>query len=331
MKLNRLAHCFAMFLTCGLLSTIGWAQALAADDEEFSAYDLITGKRTSKAECEATTDAVWVSHAKGTDCIRYFASSSVKGAKVAALFFHGDRLDGRSVIPGAQWERRPSTVQAEVEGLSKVNQVPYIFVARPGVFCSSGWHVQRRTPKEYLSLNAAVDAIKAKYGLERVYLGGQSGGAAAVGALLTLGRTDVVCAIASSGPYDALARARDINAAKGLGPTGCDVTGYCDPYNVTDHVETVAASDLRRIFIVGDPNDTNTLFKYQKAFAEKLKSAGHDVTLVEATGRGAMHHGLAHLVNRALGWCHAGFETSRIAELIHTDAYGLNDIRGQTK
>jgi hypothetical protein len=303
------------------------AQPLAADDEEFSNFELLGGKRTSKAQCEATADAVWVEHREGTECIRYFPSSSVKGAKAAAFYFHGERLQGHTIVGDDYKDNRASVLRAEAETDSKVNQVPYIYVARPGTYGSSGWHVERRRLKEYLSLNAAVDAIKARYGLERVYLGGHSGGAASVGAVLTLGRTDVDCAVASSGPFDALARARDKSAQGGQSGNGCDMTGYCDTYNVTDHVDGIAPSTFRRIFVIGDPADSNTPFKYQQAFVEKLKAAGHDATLVEGQGRGAEHHSLGHLVKRTFGWCHAGFETGRIAELIHSDAYGLKDIR----
>lgn len=66
--------------------------------------------------------------------------------------------------------------------------------------------------------------------------GGQSGGATAVGALLTLGRDDVVCAAASSGGFDALARAQDQANQRGIHWNGCDAHGVCGPYNVTDQV-----------------------------------------------------------------------------------------------
>jgi len=201
----------------------------------------------------------------------------------------------------------------------------------PNPELSSGRHSERRKLREYLSVNAAVDAIKARLGLERVHLGGQSGGAATVGALLTLGRDDVVCAVASSGPFDALARARDQLSQSRQGWNGCDTTGVCGIYNVTDHVDGVKRSESRRIFIIGDPQDSNTAFKYQAAFAEKLKTAGHDVTLSEGNALGAAHHSLTHMSNRTLGWCNAGIDSARIVELIRTDAPTLgNEKRSST-
>lgn len=302
----------------------GAVPAQPAEDEEFPVSELVGGKRTTREQCEATRDAVWVAHQEGTECIRYFPSSNVVGARQAALFFHGDQLEGRFVIPGAYRNNRASALRREAEGLAKVNGVPYILVGRPGAYGSSGRHTERRLLKEYLSLNAAVDAIKARYGLVSVHLAGQSGGAASVGALLTLGRTDVICAAASSGVYDALARARDMAGQAGRPWNGCDVHGMCGSYNVTDHVDGVRKSEPRRIFIIGDPNDSNTLFKYQQAFADKLRAAGHDVTLVEGQARGPKHHGLAHMANRTLGWCNAGYDSQRIASLVRGDAPALH-------
>jgi pimeloyl-ACP methyl ester carboxylesterase len=267
---------------------------------------------------------VWVQHRAGSECIRYFPSSNVAGASEAALFFHGDLLEGRLVLSGAYRDNRASVLRAQADTLARLNGVPYIFVGRPGAYGSSGRHTERRRLKEYLSLNAAADAIRARYGLERIHLGGQSGGAASVGALLTLGRTDVGCAVASSGVFDALARARETAQEAGRAWGGCDVHGVCDPYNVTDHVDGVAKSAQRRIFIIGDPTDSNTRFKFQRAFADKLKAAGHEVTLIEAQGRGPKHHGLAHMANRALGWCHAGYDSARIAELVGRNAAALH-------
>jgi len=300
------------------------APAAAVSDEEFSAYELVAGKRTSREECEATADAVWVEHSEGTECIRYYPSSNVAGARRAAFYFHGDLLEGKLVIAGAYRDNRASVQRKAAESLARLNGVPYIVVARPGAYGSSGLHTERRRLKEYLSLNAALDAIKARYGLEEIHLAGQSGGATTVGALLTLGRTDVVCAAASSGGYDALARARDIAMQTSQTWRGCDSHGICNVYNVTDHVDGVAKSSRTRIFVIGDPTDTNTAFRYQAAFAEKLQAAGHRVSLLEGKAGGPQHHHLAFMANRVVGWCNAGFDDARIAGLVQEGAPALH-------
>ena len=175
-------------MVMALTPTLAWPQAAAAEppDEVFPGAALVWGKRTSRSECEATRHAVWVVHKEGEACIRYFPSSNVDGAKTAAFFFHGDLLFGRSVIQGAYGNNKASVLLKKSESLARVHGVPYIFVGRPGAYGSSGSHMERRKIDEYLAMNAAVDAIKAKHGIEKVHLGGQSGGAIVAAALLTL-------------------------------------------------------------------------------------------------------------------------------------------------
>ena len=48
-------------------------------------------------------------------------------------------------------------------------------------------------------MNAALDAIKQRYGFEGFHLAGQSGGSKLVGGLIEL-RHDIACAVAGSGP-----------------------------------------------------------------------------------------------------------------------------------
>lgn len=310
-----------------LISAVCAVAAQNATDDEFPESELMAGKRTSRPECEATTRAVWVEHRESSECIRYFPSSGIDGAKAVVFFFHGDRLSGRFVERGAYRDNKASILLKASENLAKVNRVPYILVGRPGTYGSSGRHTESRALKEYLTLNAAVTAIKAKHGIEKVHLGGQSGGATAVGALLTLGRDDVVCAVAASGGYNALARAQDSALQKGLTWRGCDTNGVCDPYNVVDHVADVRESAERRVFLIGDPQDGNTAYRYQQEFADRLHARGHVAELVPATANDAQHHGLAHMANRALGWCNAALPTSEVVELIRTGAYGLADVR----
>lgn len=320
--MRRLACALAL---CSLLAhTVCSGAEAGPDDEEFSTFELVSGKRTSREECQATRDAVWVEHAEGTECIRYYPSANVVGARRAAFFFHGDVLEGKLVIPGAYKDNHASTLRKTAENLAKLNGVPFILLGRPGAYGSSGLHTERRMLKEYLSINAAVDAIKARYGLTQVLLSGQSGGATAVGVLLTLGRTDVTCAAPASGGYDALARAKDIAMRSGQAWRGCDSHGMCNVYNVTDHAGEVASGIKTRIFIIGDPTDTNTAFQYQAAFAEKLRTAGHRVSLLEARASGPQHHGLSFMATRVLGWCNAGFDDERIAGLVREGALALH-------
>ncbi|HET9470397.1 MAG TPA: hypothetical protein VFO24_04785, partial [Usitatibacter sp.] len=179
------------------------ARGLTAEElaETFDPADLYRGVQIGRAECARKKYAVWVAHRYGTECIRYYPSAGVDGAERVVFFFHGDVLDGRKPLPGASVGNSVGAKLAEAQRAADAHGIPFILVSRPGAFGSSGEHDARRLPKEFHSLDAAVDAIRARHRIREVVLAGQSGGATAVGALLTLGRRDVRCAVASSGGY----------------------------------------------------------------------------------------------------------------------------------
>src|SRR5687768_907590 len=196
---------WALAISCPALAQHGLTPEELA--ESFPPERLYEGIRIPREKCEQTKLAVWVEHKHGSECIRYYPSRNIEGTPRAVLFFHGDLLEGRFTLPGASVNNSVGAKLKEAQGLAGANGVPFVLVARPGCFGSSGEHSARRRAKEYFSMNAAVDAIKARYNIKEVILSGQSGGGATVGALLTLGRTDVVCAAASSGVFDVIGRA----------------------------------------------------------------------------------------------------------------------------
>ena len=276
-------------------------------DSPFSVHELRMGKTASREHCEAERNAVWVDHAHGQECIRYYPSEGLENRAgkppVAVLFFHGDRLSGSTPL-GDYEKTTPMSLTQEMQANYKKYGIPFILIARPGVYGSSGDHHERRRPKEFHSLDTAVDAIKRRYGLDRIVIAGQSGGSTVGGALLTLGRKDIACAVLGSGNYDILELAEIKRAKENLkSKRGCDVTNYCDPYNVVDFVNGIATDPDRLIAIVGDPTDNNTVFPLQKKFADSIKAAGHTVQLIEAEGKGPDRHGLAHITYRLAGAC----------------------------
>lgn len=280
-------------------------------DEPFSERALQWGTSINRQECASLRHAVWVEHALGTECIRYYPSAmldaGLEGAaprhNVAVIFFHGDHLAGGTPL-GNYGKITPQSLLDVAQGNERAHKLPYLIVARPGVYGSSGSHRERRRPQEFISLNTAVDVIKQRYGLEQVVLAGQSGGSTAAAALLTLGRTDVKCAAMGSGGYavNALAaiKARRLGQSPRL---GCDGTGNCDAYDVIAHVDGIAADPKRPIYVIGDPQDQNTAFELQQAFHDKLKQAGHEATLMQVQGRGPERHSTTYVAYRVAGLC----------------------------
>lgn len=84
--------------------------------------------------------------------------------------------------------------------------------------------------------------------------------------MLTLGRKDVKCAALDSGNYAVSALAEIKQIRMGKPPRrGCDITGYCDAYDAIEHTDGIA-DQARRILVIGDPQDQNTVFEQQRAF-----------------------------------------------------------------
>lgn len=309
MKLRR--KLISMGLCVMLGAALFGSNVCAQNEEPFSERELQWGKSISQSECATTRHAVWVETTLGTECILYYPSASLDAAldgtapksAVAVLFFHGDHLAGHTPL-GNYGKITPQSLLDIAQSNERAYKVPYIIVARPGVYGSSGNHRERRRPKEFASLNAAVDAIKRHYGLEQVVLAGQSGGSTAAAAVLTLGRTDVKCAAMGSGGYAVNALAAIKLGKIGQTPRlGCDGTGYCDAYDVIEHVSGIATDAKRPIYIIGDPQDQNTVFELQRSFFDKVKQAGHDVTLMEVEGRGSERHSTTYVTYRVAGLC----------------------------
>ena len=298
------------------LSSFAVAQEPAGDNlRPFSERDLQYGTTSTKEACERQTNAVWVEHRLGTECIRYYPSGGLSDEEkpnVAVMYFHGDHLAGSAPL-GNYGKITPQKLLDGVQSYYLKFGVPYILIGRPGVYGSSGDHTQRRRLKESYSLNAAVDAIKARYGLQKVVLAGQSGGAYTAAALLSLGRTDVMCVAASSGVY-AVSELAEIKRAKtNMRPRpGCDVTNYCDAYDVIDHVDGVVSDPQRVFYLIANPDDRNTVFFLQKRFADKLAAAGHRVEIIEAKGRGPDGHSLSHVSFPVAGVCARGEDPKSI-------------------
>ena len=300
-------------------------------DEVFLFEDVRNPKGLTQTDCSAKEDAVWVQvewaerglfgrsvTQSASACIRYFPSATAQGAPTAVFFIHGDVMSFEE-HPGQNQEVYEKTSSrkaqiAQADRTAKEIGLPVIRIGRPGVYGSTGMsHVKdRRMPVEAYLVNAAIDAIKTRYGYERIQLTGLSGGGGLVGAALTLGRTDVDCAVAASGALSIKSRARALGtpeAQRGLDQTGQLLSAVYDP---VDHIDGVIADKMRRIFVLGDPLDRSVSFDSQKEFHEKLVAAGIASTVLTAVAKDKMHHRIAPEAQRVASWCKAGVSDAEI-------------------
>ncbi|MET3478620.1 MULTISPECIES: alpha/beta hydrolase family protein [Variovorax] len=237
---------------------------------------LYWNQPADRAHCPDRMGFLWVQAAEGPSCIRYFASDDIDGARIAIVQFSGDR-DGvmdqaPTRIPGNTEELRTLDAQRSRDRAG----VPWIFMARPGTYGSSGDHRKRRQLVEFHALDAALDALMQRHRLQRIVIVGHSGGATAGAALLTMGRTRIACAVLTSGAYGLLERARMLGRSRD-GRT--DTTGSAEFYDPLDHVGGIARDPARRIVLIGSREDRNTPFVLQQRFADAVAKAGHRIEL----------------------------------------------------
>jgi len=204
-----------------------------------------------------------------------------------------------------------------LEVLARTYKVPYILIARPGTFGSTGNHADRRRDREYLVMRQAVEAMRQRLRLQSVTLAGQSGGATIAAAVLTLGLEHVKCAVPASGGYD-LAAMLDWHASR-QGTVASHrehpATLYGN-FDVMERVGGVPKDPDRRIFIVGDREDRVTPFPQQRRFAEELRKRGHHAELIEAEGKGPERHGLTIASLKGAGLCANGASDAEIRRAI---------------
>ena len=210
----------------GAVSVACSASAEVLNYIAFTERDLFNGTIGDEAVCQKPAFSVWVTIDGIGDCIRYYASGIEAGPNAKAMvFLHGDRIAGtrarndmRSL--GNYKRTSPDDLQRQVDRWSEAAGIPFIFLARPGTYGSSGDHAQRRRPREIALVAAAFDAIAAKHSIERFGIAGQSGGGLLTATLLA-GRQDIDCAALSSAASSIRTRMLALNMR-------VDATGYFD-------------------------------------------------------------------------------------------------------
>ena len=266
-------------------------------DGDFSESAVYRGVKATKEQCDAVSNAVWASTKDhGAECLKYWAAGfSGKNAHRAIVFFHGDVWVGAGKTSKDYLHMSNRVLQRDAEDWSKKLAAPYIFVARPGTHGSSGNHMQRRRVAESILISAALDKIKDKLNIGEFVVAGQSGGGHVTSSLITY-RSDIVCAVPTSAPSSPRVRWLHRGLTK-------DTTGYADSYEPTEHLRKDRAHEKLRVFVLGNPDETNVVWPSQVIMAVKLKEAGIPVEILHGKGTGPDGHGLKNSARIVAGWC----------------------------
>jgi pimeloyl-ACP methyl ester carboxylesterase len=309
-----------LFKSCWLVASLLVCHGLQAQSGrlEFSGEDnfvqeqIQRGIRATKSQCESAKDATaWAQVREDlAECIKYWSSGLGADTGRAIVFLHGDFFPGTVSLPQLTGERLSSNARVWHRRLN----APYIFIGRPGTHGSSGEHARRRTLDEALLISNALDQIASRHGIREFVIAGQSGGGHMTSSLLTL-RDDIVCAVPTSAPSSPRVRYRMMGRSR-------DTTNY-DSYEPTEHLEGRRMHPALRVFILGDPSDSNVFWASQVALAEPLRRRAVETVVIEGTATGPQRHALNDSARYLAGLCYHDRPTDEV--LRHLKA---NDIKG---
>ena len=292
------------------LAVSAQAQRIPFDpgDGHFAPEGLLRGVAATEAQCAQVPQAVWARPPGGeAECIRYWASGLAAGAPVPRVLVYIPSDQMALDQPDRDYANRsPKTLQALADAMGRRAGVPFILISRPGIFGSSGEHRQRRRELEPRLMSAALDAIKARHAVSELVLVGLSGGGHTVAALLGW-RSDIVCAV----PASAVSSPRLRWQAYGR---STDLTGHADSYEPVEHLSAGVLHPQLRVFVLGDPRDTNVPWPTQTPLAERLQQLGARVERVQGEGSDAQRHVLGASGQRLGALCLRGVPTSEILQ-----------------
>ena len=260
-----------------------------ADEPRLHAPDVLTrGIALTEVQCKVLAGALWLRIEGRTFCVRYWMSTAGGKTDDAMVFLEGDlgesdKENGKLNSHSAQ--ATSASLQRRAHMWSRIYGGPYVFIARPGTFGSSGDHRRdRRTLLEVKVIMAALDALKGRYGFKRFHAVGQSGGGHTVAAMTQM-REDMACAVMASGILSVKSRERDLG--KTLGPK---VLGSYDPI---DFVAAMQHQSGRRMIVISDPDDRVASFRSQREFVQRIKAKGLPILHVAMAAGDEKFHGLA--------------------------------------
>lgn len=272
--------------------------------------DVLVEEGRSRSLCESKPGRIFVETAEGRACVAYFATAGQDDRREAVMFLDGDVNAERFADPKAMAVGQARLHQL-LQGWADKLKIRYVSISRLGVNGSSGHHGRRRMPAETHIMNRALDLLKARLGLDRIVLAGQSGGSTISASLLTLGRRDVTCAVLGSGAFELvdLHHGSLVDHGRKVSVTALDRV-MLDPAR---DIGGIKSDPQRRIFILGDEADTRTPFDQQQRFATALSKNGHHARLIAISGGGELDHLATRFTIPTAGACLNRLSDEKIA------------------
>lgn len=306
-------HCLLSLLVAlaaVLTPTIACAQRvpMQTDNSNLSAGALLSGSSATAPDCERISPAVWARTESGqAECLRYWTAGLQPDANRQVLvYIPSDQISGSQPASGYT-SLNPAALQQAAQRIQSRLGVPVILLTRPGMLGSSGDHRQRRREPELRLMSAALDELKKRHGIEEFTLVGLSGGGHVVASLLGW-RSDIVCAV----PTSAVSAPRMRWEAKGM---IADATGFTDSYEPIANLDASRFHPRLRVFVLGDPKDSNVFWSTQTPLADRLRQLGAAVEVLTGEGSDGERHHLGGSGQRIGGLCLQGRTTPDILKI----------------
>jgi hypothetical protein len=287
----RLSPTLPLLALAALLAAAG-ARAQTTSSISTKPFGVIApaaGVKVGEAECAQLGRAVWVVVDGQGECARYWMSEAGGQGDLPILYMGGDQIvSGPGNMPGPGDDDRtlsPAQLQVSADNWSKRYGGAYIMLARPGTFGSSGRHGDRRLMREVKIVDAALDALRRRYGFLGFHVVGQSGGGHLVASLLPR-RRDISCAVIASGAVSVKSRLKD------LGRT-VDTTGHKNPYDPIDDAHAIQPRRDLRVLMLTDEDDRAVSSNSQKEYADALDRNGVNVHQFMTNARDQRRHVLS--------------------------------------
>ncbi len=269
------------------------ALSVPKGEQHFFEYDALNGAQSSQQQCAEIANSVWVEVDGKGDCIRYYPGGLSGADSIVIVYFPGDAIlrNSKAVrfISETYLSKSPASITSDMNSWANQAGVPAIFIARPGLYGSSGDHNQRRYKREIDVMNGALDQLKKRYGIQRFILAGQSGGGHIVASILTQ-RSDIKAAVISSGLVS-VKRVTEVWDRRRSVPGALlhDIDAFYDP---VDEIKFIQSNPAPAIWVLSDPEDLVVPFSTQLFYVRKLRAAGFKPYHIYVRAEDRKHHGL---------------------------------------
>lgn len=265
------------------------------DQQSFDPTEALNGSFTTEIACSDIPYGLWVEVDGQGDCIRYYPHALADGENQKVLVYFGGDVMLRSAkgvrfITESYMRQSPATIAADMAEWAQKAGYPVIFMARPGIYGSSGDHNNRRQPREIALMGRALDLIKQRHRVSSFILNGHSAGGQIVAGLLNK-RDDVSSVVITSG----LVSVKQVSdfwerRRKLPGKLLYDASGFYDPIEEIDKITTEPRPD---IYIISDPEDRVVPFFSQLYYVRRLRAAGFEPHHIYAQATDRQRHLLA--------------------------------------